>query len=222
MIAIIGAMEVEIANLLEQCTNIKEQLIQGQKFYQATLKEKAVVITQLGIGKVNAAINLTLLLTHFQIDIIINTGIAGGLKPLNINDIIVSDKIYYYDVDIRFFGYQYGQVAGEPCCYQTSKGLQVVLNNSNLKFTIANICSGDKFVSDKSLLKDILAVDNSISVADMESAALAHVANRFDVDFIVIRSISDIVDDDNQLEKYDEASSAMHAQEILLNLLEHL
>jgi len=87
---------------------------------------------------------------------------------------------------------------------------------------VINICSGDKFVSDKSLLKDILAVDNSISVADMESAALAHVANRFDVDFIVIRSISDIVDDDNQLEKYDEASSAMHAQEILLNLLEHL
>ncbi len=222
MIAIIGAMEVEIANLLKKCTKITEQLIQGQKFYQATLKEKTVVITQLGIGKVNAAINLTLLLTHFQIDIIINTGIAGGLKPLSINDIVVSDKIYYYDVDIRFFGYQYGQVAGEPYCYQTSKGLQMVLNNSNLKFTIANICSGDKFVSDKSLLKDILEIDSSISVADMESAALAHVANRFDVDFIVIRSISDIVDDDNQLEKYDEASSAMHAQEILLNLLEHL
>jgi len=222
MIAIIGAMEVEIANLLEQCTAIKEQLIQGQKFYRAILKEKDVVITQLGIGKVNAAINLTLLLTHFEIDIIINTGIAGGLKPLNINDIVVSDKIYYYDVDIRFFGYQYGQVAGEPCFYQTSKKVQEILKNSALKFIVSNLCSGDKFVSDKSLLKEILVIDNSIKVADMESAALAHVANRFGVDFVVIRSISDIVDDENQLEKYDESSSAKRSQEILLDLLVHL
>lgn len=222
MIAIIGAMEVEIANLLEKCTDVNEQIIQGQKFHSATLRGKAVILTRLGIGKVNAAINLTLLLTHFDIDIIINTGIAGGLAPLNINDIIVSDKIYYYDVDIKFFGYQYGQVAGEPCFYQTSKRLQKILNSSNLNFTIANVCSGDKFVSDKSLLNEILAIDNSIKVADMESAALAHVANRFNVDFVVIRSISDIVDDENQLEKYDEKSSARQGQNILLDLLIHL
>lgn len=222
MIAIIGAMEIEIANLLEQCTDVNKQIIQGQQFHSATLRGKSVVLTQLGIGKVNAAINLTLLLTHFEIDIIINTGIAGGLSPLNINDIIVSDKIYYYDVDIHFFGYQYGQVAGEPCFYQTSKKLQEILKNSTLKFTIANVCSGDKFVSDKSLLDDILLIDNSIKVADMESAALAHVAHRFGVEFVVIRSISDIVDNENQLEKYDENSSAKRAQDILLDLLHHL
>lgn len=222
MIAIIGAMKVEIANLLEQCTNINEQIIQGQKFYKATLRNKSVIITQLGIGKVNAAINLTLLLTHFDIDIIINTGIAGGLKPLKINDIIVSDKIYYYDVDICFFGYQYGQVANEPCFYQTSQGLLDILKNSTLKFSLTNVCSGDKFVSDKSLLDEILLIDDTIKVADMESASLAHVAHRFGVDFVVIRSISDIVDNKDQLEKYNEDSSAKQAQSILLDLLENL
>jgi adenosylhomocysteine nucleosidase len=218
MIAIIGAMEIEIANLLEKCSNTQEKKYGEHIFYHTYLAGKEVVITQLGIGKVNAAINLTLLLTHFKVDFVINTGIAGGLLPLSINDVVVSDKIYYYDVDIRFFGYDYGQVAGEPKCYQADgKIQQLVMKHSSCH--VVNICSGDKFVTNTDQLNDILAVDDSILVADMESAALAHVAHRFKVPFIVIRAISDIINDHNQLEKYDEAKTTQKSQQILMDLL---
>lgn len=222
MIAIIGAMEVEISNLLDKCSEIKEIVYGNHKFYQTSLVGKEVVITQLGIGKVNAAINLTLLLSHFKVDFIINTGIAGGLSPLKTNDVIVSNKIYYYDVDIRFFGYDYGQVAGEPKFYTSNERLKSLVKKSSISCEFANIASGDKFVTDPKLLKEILLVDSTISVADMESAALAHVAHRFDVPFIVIRAISDIINDENQLEKYDEEKTTVVSQQILVTLLENV
>lgn len=222
MIAIIGAMEVEVQNLLVQAKEVENVTIQGHVFYKAVLCDHQVVITQLGIGKVNASINLTLMLSHFDIHYIINTGIAGGLKPLQINDVIVSDRIYYYDVDIQFFGYQYGQVAGEPKYYQSSPVLKQLVHESPIDCKVAHVCSGDKFVTSIDLLKDVLMVNPEISVADMESAALAHVAHRFGIPFLVIRSISDIVNDDNQLEKYNEQESAAKAQKILLDVLSHI
>ncbi len=222
MIAIIGAMEVEVQNLLSQAQAVENVTIHGHVFYKAVLCNHQVVITQLGIGKVNASINLTLMLSHFDIHYIINTGIAGGLKPLQINDVIVSDRIYYYDVDIQFFGYQYGQVAGEPEYYQSSSELKQLVRESTIDCKIAHVCSGDKFVTSVDLLNDILKVNSDISVADMESAALAHVAHRFAVPFLVIRTISDIINDNNQLEKYNEEESALKAQTVLLDVLAHI
>ena len=221
MIAIIGAMDSEIELLISQSQKVKKETIQGQDFYLGYLENHQVIITKLGIGKVNAAINLTLLLNNYQVEYIINTGIAGGLKPLNINDVIVSDKIYHSDVDIRFFGYDYGQVAGDSKFYQSSKKLQNLVKQYNF-CQLANICSGDKFVVDIAMIQDILKVDNTICVCDMESAALAQVASRFKKDFIVIRAISDIVDSEDQLEKYNEKKATEVSQKVLMKLLKNL
>lgn len=221
MIAIIGAMKSEVEMLISHSKNIRKETIHKHDFYLGTLENKKVIITELGIGKVNAAINLTLLLTNYQVDYIINTGIAGGLKPLNINDVIISDKIYHSDVDIRFFGYNYGQVAGDPQFYQSSRKLQSLIKPNKL-CKVANICSGDKFVTSINMVNDILKIDNTICVCDMESAALAQVASRFNKEFVVIRAISDIVNDENQLEKYDEAKTTKVSQDVLMELLKNL
>ena len=71
-------------------------------FYKGYINDKAVALTQSGIGKVNVAISTALLIEKFKPDLIINTGSAGALdKSLNVGDIVISDMVAYRDADAR-------------------------------------------------------------------------------------------------------------------------
>ena len=79
MIGIIGAMEEEVAELKKdmQIEETTEQA--GMVFCKGTLGGKDVVIVRSGIGKVNAGICAQILVNKFDVDTLINTGIAGSL-----------------------------------------------------------------------------------------------------------------------------------------------
>ena len=48
---------------------------------------------------------------EFQVEAVINTGIAGSLKAeINIGDIVLSTDTMQHDVDAREFGYPLGQI----------------------------------------------------------------------------------------------------------------
>ena len=66
-IGIIGAMHEEIIELKEAMTEIKEVGIKNLTFFEGKLHSKDVVLVQSGIGKVNAAIATTLLISNFNI-----------------------------------------------------------------------------------------------------------------------------------------------------------
>lgn len=67
------------------------------------------MIVRSGIGKVNAGICTQILADVFQVNAVINTGIAGSLKvEINIGDIVLSTDTMQHDVDAREFGYEIG------------------------------------------------------------------------------------------------------------------
>ena len=86
MIGIIGAMEEEVEAILALMEINKKEVNHGYTFYEGFMAKKDVVLVQGGIGKVNASISTTLLLTQYPIDFVINIGSAGGLS-LNQNSI---------------------------------------------------------------------------------------------------------------------------------------
>ncbi len=95
------------------------------KFYTGILKDREVVITQSGIGKVNAAISTTLLINKFKpVCSLIYTGSAGALdESLNVGDVLISDDVKYHDADAKTSGYEYGQIPQMPVAFQSSKPL---------------------------------------------------------------------------------------------------
>ena len=107
MIGIIGAMEEEV-EILKSAIENKETIKKAHViFYKGHLEGKEIVLAQSGIGKVNAAITTALMINDFKPDLIINTGSAGAIDPnLNIGDIIISNKVYYHDVNATAFGYK--------------------------------------------------------------------------------------------------------------------
>ena len=56
MIGIIGAMEEEVRELIEDMTECEMQEKASMKFYKGQLYGKEAVVVQSGIGKVNAGI----------------------------------------------------------------------------------------------------------------------------------------------------------------------
>src|SRR5690606_23550688 len=110
-VAIIGAMDEEVAILRDKIENRQETTVAGSVFYTGTLNGYDVILLKSGIGKVNAAISTTILFTQFKPDFVVNTGSAGGyLTTLNVGDIVISSEVRHHDVDVTAFNYEYGQV----------------------------------------------------------------------------------------------------------------
>jgi 5''-methylthioadenosine/S-adenosylhomocysteine nucleosidase len=86
------------------------------------LAVKTVVLVESGIGKVEAGITTEHLIVEFQADVVINSGSAGGIGDgLHVGDVVVSTATAYHDVDATAFGYQYGQLPGQPARFEASQ-----------------------------------------------------------------------------------------------------
>ena len=110
-IGIIGAMELEVSTLRSLMDIEKTVEKASLKFYEGKLEGKDIVLVQCGIGKVNSALCAQILISEFNVDAVVNTGVAGAIhSSLDVNDIVISTEAIQYDVDATAFGYAKGQI----------------------------------------------------------------------------------------------------------------
>ncbi|MCG7338566.1 5'-methylthioadenosine/adenosylhomocysteine nucleosidase [Staphylococcus sp. ACRSN] len=201
MIGIIGAMEEEVAILKNKIDELEEVKIAHTIFYKGKLNNKAIVLTQSGIGKVNVAISTTLLIEQFKPDLIINTGSAGALdKSLDVGDVVVSDAVMYHDADARAFGYEIGQIPQMPARFVSDKVLlekaTKAINDQQLNAKVGLIVSGDSFIGTYEQRAKIKEHFKEALAAEMEATAIAQTCHQFNLPFIITRAISDLADGD--------------------------
>ncbi len=205
-ISIIGAMEQEVAILKSMIDGIQTQQLAGCTFYTGTLNGADIVLLQSGIGKVSAAIGTTILLDHFAPDVVINTGSAGGFdRSLTMGDVVISNEVRHHDADVTAFGYEIGQMAGQPAAYQADERLIEIAEKalSALGDTHAVrglICSGDAFIATKEQVDTIRTNFPTIVAAEMEASAVAQVCEQFKVPFVIVRAISDVVEKESPMD----------------------
>ena len=100
-IGIIGAMDVEVANLKEAMKTEREVVRAGMRFCEGTIGGTEVVVVQCGIGKVNAGLCVQILCDLYDVTHLINTGVAGSLdEEINVGDVVVSIDAMYHDMDV--------------------------------------------------------------------------------------------------------------------------
>jgi len=110
-IGIIGAMDEEVNQIKVVMTDVKIKKKAGMDFYEGSLYGKYIIVVRSGIGKVNASICTQILIDEYEVEGVINTGIAGSLKnEINIGDIVLSTDVLYHDMDATNFGYEYGVI----------------------------------------------------------------------------------------------------------------
>jgi len=196
-IGIIGAMDEEIAILLDNMTDKKEQTVANCFFVEGRIHGKNMVLLKSGIGKVNAAMATTILHERFQPSHIINTGSAGGFhEDLEIGDIVISTNVVHHDVDATAFDYDYGQVPGMPLFYPADDGLiekvMHALHTLGLSYKKGLIATGDAFMQQEEQVLFVKEKFSGLIAAEMEASAIAQVCYQYDVPFVVIRALSDI------------------------------
>ena len=218
-IGLIGAMEEEIRLLKQALQQESEQVVAGYTFYQGQLSGQDVVLVQSGIGKVNAAMTVTLLKQLFDVDLVINTGSAGALgHGLKVGDVVVADQLRHHDADVTAFGYQIGQMAGMPAAYETHSALSDLaaqLYQAKGKQVYRGlIVSGDA---------PIKANFPAALACEMESAAIAQAAYVLKTPCVVIRAISDSADDQANI-SFDEfiLLAGKESASLVMELLERM
>lgn len=202
MIGIIGAMQEEVEQITAVMEIEKEETKAGMTFKAGRLSGKDVVIVVSGIGKVNAAICTQILVDDFNVDYVINTGIAGSLDAsIDIGDIVISSDVLHHDVDATNFGYELGQVPRmDTLSFKADKRLIDIAKAACEKVIpeigthIGRVVSGDQFISDKATKERIIA-DFGGFCTEMEGASIAHTAYLNNVPFVILRAISDKADD---------------------------
>jgi len=146
-----------------------------------------------GIGKVAMADEASLLLEKVHPDLVINIGVAGSIsKKLSVLETLVATKAAYWDVDLTPFGHPVGEMSGCPLYFASDARANNLLKDKDregIKFGL--ILSGDSFVTVQNRKPEWAKNFEDPLAVDMESAALAQVAYRHKVPFVIIRSISD-------------------------------
>ena len=201
-IGIIGAMELEVEELKSQMEEVCVKEKASMEFYQGTLNGKEVVVVRSGIGKVNAAVCTQILVDDFNVDCVINTGIAGSLNAaIDIGDIVISSDVLHHDMDATSFGYPVGQVprmdtlafpADERLIQLAQEACKRVIPEVGTH--VGRVVSGDQFISDKGVKERIIANFQGFCT-EMEGAAIAQTAYLNKVPFVILRAISDKADD---------------------------
>ena len=128
-IGIISAMDSEHRQLADRLSEKKESGEGRFRYVEGLLGQNDVVLTQCGIGKVNAAVGAAELIRRHRPDCIVSTGVAGGIDTrLRVGDVVASDRLVYHDVYCGNDGTSYGQVQGmPPRLYSTNHpGMQLI------------------------------------------------------------------------------------------------
>lgn len=194
-IGVIGAMPSELADIQAAFPDAVCETVGGYPFYTAQTAGKQLIFACCGIAKVNAALCAQVMLDHYGVEAIINTGIAGGMQnAVHVCDIVISNEVLFHDVDPHFlkdyppYESVYAADAGLIAC------AKAVCDAEGQTWHAGRIISGDAFITSSTVKAELVNRFNPLAV-DMESAAIGQCCFRNDLPFVSVRCISDNADD---------------------------
>jgi adenosylhomocysteine nucleosidase len=227
MIGIIGAMEVEVRDLLNLMPEQTSETISGIVYHKGKISGIDCVVAQCGIGKVAAAVCAQTMILQYHPTALLNVGVAGGTgSRVKIGDIVISTSLVQHDMDTTALGDEKGFLSGPNIVHipasdtlvnHAVSAAQEVLKPSKIHTGI--IATGDQFVCDSEQLGRI-AEEFGASACEMEGGSIAQVCYLNKVDFVVIRAISDNANEHAAMDFTEFAEqSAKELTELIKNLL---
>ena len=176
-----------------------------------------VCLGMTGIGKVNAAVAATQMCERVSPSALVFTGVAGGLDPsLDIGDVVIGTTLIQYDAgvlgDDGIATYQAGHIpffnpTDELGFHPSGRLIQAVERAvadaaSDLiegRLTFGTILTGDQFLESERHRKRLWERFSAQAI-EMEGAAVAQVAQRYGIDHLAIRTLSDLAGDSSSVD----------------------
>ncbi|MDX1871809.1 5'-methylthioadenosine/adenosylhomocysteine nucleosidase [Mycolicibacterium sp. 120266] len=234
---VLCAVPHELGSFVELMPDATQTTVAQWTFTGGHIDGHHVVLTESGMGKVNAATATTLLVDKFGCDAVIFTGVAGGLDPdLEIGDIVIADRIVANDSGIieneQLSLYQPGHVRffnptdelgfdvdGELLArvrHRLSAVLLPILDaeaggqDRPPRITYGTILSGDAYLH-CAATRQRWHQEFGGSAVEMEGAAVAQVCTALGVPWLVIRALSDLAGHDPDIDFTLYTTQVAHA-----------
>ena len=218
-VAIVSAMREELHALLALLQDAQSIELAGRRFHQGLMHGQPVVLVLCGIGKVAASLTATLLAHEFDVELLVFTGVAGGLQPgVQVGDVVVAQQLLQHDIDAsplfpRFEVPLTGRsrfdadarladalaLAAQRCLARGAEPIgQMRLRGFGIEAARVHrglVVSGDRFVSSAAESLALRRLLPDALAVEMEGAAVAQVCADFGRRFAVLRTVSDRADD---------------------------
>lgn len=226
-VGIIFAMEEELVELKKYFEYLKTYTIFELTFYEGIINDTKCFLVESGVGKVNSARTTQILIDNFKVDYIFNIGVAGGVsKDLNVGDVVIGERLVQHDFDITAFNHEKGYVPNVGVYLESDSYLVRLAENSSkengTRIITGTIASGDIFCTENWMAEKINKKFNALCV-EMEGASIAQVAYLSHIPFLIIRSISDVPDNNNVVTYNDFLeSSCKTVAKIMKNIIDKL
>lgn len=199
-ILIQGAMDVELECLLANMEAPCETILGGYRFCEGMICGRPTVLSETGIGMVNAAAATVLGVTRFSPSVVINQGLAGGqTEALRVGDVVLGEtavNIHDFETPVRGRG-----EGSDPFSWSLGENPQVLTADSvwlahlaaspygDARLIVGRLGSGDIFTREADRILWLTAQRGHLC-EDMESHAVYSVCARFGVPCIGVRIIS--------------------------------
>ena len=214
-IGIMGAMPPEIAMLQKHVEEVKEYKVNDAlSIFKGHLHGKTVVFASAGVGTVFAATTATAMVTMFNVDVVVFTGVAGGLlADQKVGDIVIGKDCVNYDMDVTAFvpfpgcRFSRGQLPfinwlEYPADPQLLKLALAAPLPASFKGTVTQgrIATGSVFVTVPKKIEFVKETKawglGSCAAVEMECASVAQVCKSFERPFLGLRALSDVMKGD--------------------------
>lgn len=192
-IGIITALSLEgeqVSSLLGK--PIKTDLYGHFSVCKYVINDKEFYCADCGVGEIASASCTQILLSVYNVELVLNYGFAGGYDGLKAGDGVIIGGLVHYDFDVS-------AVDGcEPCFYPDLFDSPVIKTDEKFvalakkitDYKVGVLASGDKFVTDKSF-KDEMYDKYGAVVYDMEAAGILITCKNLKIPTLVIKVVSD-------------------------------
>ncbi len=222
-IAILSAMNEEINPTISSYQAKRIDELNSQSVYTHKGKNNEYLFLNSGIGKINAAITTTMLITKYNPDLIISIGTAGGIgHNMQVSDFVIADKMAFWDVDVTAFNYEIGQLPDSTKYLEVKDHQKLVdlIQKLNVKTHVGTIVTGDSFVCDEAKRQYIESNFENVHAIEMESTSILMTSQKLDTNCVVLRTISDMANEESSVSFEDYLKIVSEKFKLLVNELE--
>lgn len=220
---VVAAMDEEMNALLSLLPNPNKIEIKNEELYEFNINDQYYLLGRGKIGKVHTAVYLTKLFEELKIKRVFNIGTSGGVdNSLKLSDVVIANKVAYHDVDVTGFNYQMGQMCGCPTYFECDREyIDSKVIDTKYSVRRGTIVSGDQFITKMNLSSTNINMFEDVLACDMEASAVGQVCHIYNIPFVVVRSISDIVTREDNSKTFDDNlnESSTNSALVLLELL---
>jgi nucleoside phosphorylase len=233
---ILTALPVEYGAVLKHLTNVVEHTHDKGTIYEAgTFEDWEVILVETGPGNSSAALEAERAISFFAPKVLLFVGVAGGIKDVAIGDIVAATKVYGYesgkedvsflpraDVGLTSYAIQ-KRASAEAKKIDWTGRLLDSSGNCTARVFVGPIAAGEKVVaSTRSPLFGFLRNQYSDALAvEMEGrGCLVACHANSEVQALVIRGISDLIDSKQQADSQgSQATASAHAAAFAFQVL---